>query len=429
MGDTPRMPESDSVPRRLLLAGAIGSILEWYDFSVFGVFAVVLARVFFASDDEITALLSTFAVFGVGFLARPIGAFAFGAYGDRLGRRRALLLTILLMAVPTTLMAFLPTPASIGVTATVLLIALRFVQGLSAGGEVAGGYTFLSEQGRPGHYARAVNWGAWVTFLGLALGAAVGATMTSMFPMSWVETWGWRIAFGLNLVLLAIAYTLRRGLVETPEFEQLRASGATARNPVREAFATAPRQLVAGFLASSYSSAAIYFVATFMPAFLAMEDMLSITQALLLTLLNVAAIVVCCFLGARLADQFGARRVAATTAGAMIVVALPLWWLATRHEAALIVAGSLALSALLALYYVAQLTMVNRSFPTRVRYAGHSIAHNLASAVFGGSSALVATFLLKTTGNVLAPISLVLLTSVIALASMWLYPRLYEGER
>ena len=421
--------ESDSVPRRLLLAGAIGSILEWYDFSVFGVFAVVLARVFFASDDEITALLATFAVFGVGFLARPIGALAFGAYGDRLGRRRALLLTILLMAVPTTLMAFLPTPASIGATATVLLIALRFVQGLSAGGEVAGGYTFLSEQGRPGRYARTINWGAWVTFLGLALGAAIGALMTSMFPMSWVEEWGWRIAFGFNLVLLAIAYVLRRGLVETPEFEQLRATGETARNPVRESFATAPRQLVAGFLTTSFASAAIYFVATFMPAFLAMEDMLSIAQALLLTLVNVGAIVTCCFIGARLADGLGARRVALTAAGATFLLALPLWWLATRHQNALIVIGAVSLSALLGIYYVAQLAMVNRSFPARVRYAGHSIAHNLSVAAFGGTSALVATYLLKTTGNVLSAITLVLVTSVIAFAASWLYPRLYEGER
>jgi MHS family proline/betaine transporter-like MFS transporter len=423
------MTEHQAVPRRILLAGAIGSILEWYDFSVFGAFTVILAHVFFANSDQVTAVLATFAVFGVGFVARPVGAIIFGAYGDRLGRRRALILTVLLMAVPTTLMALLPTPASIGVTATVLLIALRFVQGLSAGGEVAGGYTFLSEQAGAGHYARTINWAGWVTFVGIGLGAAVGATITGLFPMEWVYAWGWRVAFAFNLVLLALALLLRRGLTETPEFEQLQAGGVVAVNPVREAFREVRKQMVQGFFAVSFSASGIYFITAFMPAFLAMEDMLSIAQALLVTLLNVVVIIVFNFIGASLSDRHGSRRIALIGTALMILLGLPLWWLATRHDTLMIVLGQFGLAAILGLYYVPQIAVTNRSFPTRLRYVGHSVSHNFASAAFGGTSALVATYLLHVTGNVLSSVLWPFGLAAVTFAILWTYPRLFAGEQ
>ena len=423
------MTEHQAVPRRILLAGAIGSILEWYDFSVFGAFTVILAHVFFAGSDQVTAVLATFAVFGVGFVARPVGAIIFGAYGDRLGRRRALILTVLLMAVPTTLMALLPTPASIGVTATVLLIALRFVQGLSAGGEVAGGYTFLSEQAGAGHYARTINWAGWVTFVGIGLGAAVGALITGLFPMEWVYAWGWRVAFGFNLVLLAIALLLRRGLTETPEFERLQAAGDVAVNPVREAYREVRREMLQGFAVASFSGAGIYFITAFMPAFLAIQQMLTISQALLVTLLNIAVIIVFTFIGAALSDRHGNRRMALIGSGLMVLVGLPIWWLATQHDTALIIIGQFGLAAILGLYYVPEIVIVNRSFPTRLRYAGHSISHNFAAAAFGGTSALGATYLLHATGNVLSPVFWPLGLAALSFAVVWTYPRLFRGER
>ena len=423
------MTEHKAVPRRILLAGAIGSILEWYDFSVFGAFAVILAHVFFSGSDQVTAVLATFAVFGVGFLARPVGAIVFGAYGDRLGRRRTLILTVLLMSVPTTLMAVLPTPATIGITATILLIVLRFVQGLSAGGEVAGAYTFLSEQSGHGHYARTINWASWVTFVGGALGAAVGAIITGFFPMEWVYEWGWRVAFALNLVLLAIALLLRRGLTETPEFERLQAAGAVAVNPVREAFREVRREMLQGFLISSFAGSAIYFITAFMPAFLAMEQMLTIAQALSLTLLNIAVIIAFNFIGAALADHHGARRIALIASGLMMLLGLPAWWLATRHDTASIIVGQVALAAFLGLYYVPEITIVNRSFPTRIRYAGHSMAHNFGAAVFGGTAALIATYLLRVTGSTLSPVLWPFVLAVLSFAVLWTYPRLFKGER
>jgi MHS family proline/betaine transporter-like MFS transporter len=416
------------VPRRTLLAGAIGSVLEWYDFSVFGAFTVVLAHVFFPGSDQVTAVLATFAVFGVGFLARPLGAIIFGAYGDRIGRRRALILTVLLMAGPTTMMAILPTPASIGIWATILLIALRFVQGLSAGGEVAGAYTFLSEQARPGHYARTINWSGWVTYVGIALGAAVAAAITGLLPTNAVMSWGWRLAFALNLVLLVIAFVLRRGLSETPEFERLQAEGGTAGNPVREAFRDVRREMAKGFLTSSLASVAIYFITAFMPAFLAMEQMLTLPQALCVTLFDIGVIIVFCFISAHLADRRGARRVALWGAGLMLILGLPFWWLATHHETGLVLIGQAGLAAMLGLFYTPQVTIINRSFPTRLRYVGHSISHNFCSAIFGGTAALLATYLLKATGNVLAPIAGVLVVAALAFVACWMYPRRFAGE-
>lgn len=423
---TPDAPRR--APRRLLLAGAIGSILEWYDFTVFGVFAVVLAKVFFAGDDELTGILATFAVFGVGFLARPLGAALFGALGDRIGRRRTLILTILLMAIPTTLMALAPTPAQIGAAATLLLVALRFLQGLSAGGEVAGGYTFLSEQAQPGHYARTINWAGWVTFLGVLLGALMGALITSVLDEDQVLAYGWRLAFAFNLILLAAALVVRRGLTETPEFENLKSAGELAQHPIRTTFRSVPGRIVAGFLATSWQSVGVYFLITFVPAYLQVQEMASAPQALLLSAASILTIIVGSFASGRLADRFGSRRIAASAAVAMVAAGGPLWWLVSHGGELRMLTGLIGLSLVFGVFYVAQVTMVNRSFPARFRYTGHSIAHNLAAAAFGGTAALIATWILDRTGSAFAPILWPIAIAALGAAACLLYPRTFPGE-
>lgn len=422
-------PKRASTPRRLLLAGAIGSVLEWYDFTIFGAFAVVLAKVFFAGDDELTGILSTFAIFGVGFLARPLGAVLFGYLGDRVGRRRTLILTILLMAIPTTLMALVPTPAQIGVAATLSLVVLRFLQGLSAGGEVAGGYTFLSEQAPRGRYARTINWAGWVTFLGVLLGALVGALINAVLDPEQVLAYGWRLAFALNLVLLVAAAIVRRGLPETPEFEALRDAGDLAHNPVRTTIRSVPGRIVAGILTTSWQSVGVYFLITFVPAFLQVQDMVSPSVALLMSAVGIVTIIGGSFASGRLADRFGSRLVAMSAAGAMVLLGGPFWLLVARGDPLVAVIGLVGIAALFGLFYVAQVTMVNRSFPARYRYTGHSIAHNIAAALFGGTAALIAAWILARTGSPIAPIIWPIAVAALAGISCLLYPRYFAGER
>lgn len=426
---TPTLPPPARTPRRLLAAGAIGSILEWYDFTIFGAFAVVLAKVFFAADDPLTGILATFAVFGVGFLARPIGAALFGSLGDRIGRRRTLILAIVLMAVPTTLMAVMPTPERIGVTATFLLVALRFLQGLSAGGEIAGGYTYLGEQAPAGRFARTINWAAWVAFAGVLLGALVAALISAVLDPAQVASFGWRIAFAFNLVLFAAAAIVRRGIDETPEFEALRDDRAVARRPVRDALRAVPGRIASGFLATAWQGVAVYFIVTFVPAYLQVEQEISAPIALVVTAANIAIIIAANFVGARLSDRHGSRQVALVSAAGAALLGAPIWWLVTQEQIAGVIIGLSALSALFGLFYVAQITMVNRSFPARFRYTGHSLAHNLASAAFGGTAALIATWSLIWTGSALAPIVWPIAVAAISTLSCLLYPRHFAGER
>src|SRR5580692_6737982 len=203
---------------RTVLAGAIGNVLEWYDFGLFGYFASVIAAEFFPGADRMASLLDTFGVFATGFLMRPIGGLLFGLVGDRLGRKRALELSVLLMAVSTTLLGLLPGYATIGVAAPILLTILRMVQGLSVGGEYIGSIAFLTEHAPANRRALYGSWSGVTVVLGTLLGSAVAGLATLCLTQSQLHAWGWRVAFISGLLLGVVGFWLRLGVAESPDF-------------------------------------------------------------------------------------------------------------------------------------------------------------------------------------------------------------------
>jgi MHS family proline/betaine transporter-like MFS transporter len=199
--------------RRVVTAGIAGNVMEWYDFSVYGFFARTIGNLYFPTDDPKTSLLAAFAVFAVGFLMRPLGAVLFGYIGDRVGRGPALLWSVVAMAVPTFVIGALPTYAEIGITASLLMLLCRIVQGLAVGGEYTSSAVFLAETAHPHQRGATAAWAPFGAIAGILLGSAVGAAIFNAMPLEQVVAWGWRLPFLLGVVVGGVGFLLRRGSV------------------------------------------------------------------------------------------------------------------------------------------------------------------------------------------------------------------------
>ena len=216
-------------PRRVVTAGVIGNVLEWYDFAVYGYFAPILATLFFPDGDRTLSLLAAFGAFAVGFLMRPVGAALFGHIGDRYGRARALLLSVALMAIPTVVMGLLPTYDSIGLAASLLIVLLRMCQGLAVGGEFTSSIVFLAEHAPPRRRGFFSSWAMFGATAGTMLGALVGAALSSTLSQEALAAWGWRVAFIAGIAVAVVGVILRRNMFDLPPVE-------SAVSPVKRAF-------------------------------------------------------------------------------------------------------------------------------------------------------------------------------------------------
>ncbi|MFD8790976.1 MFS transporter [Streptomyces vinaceus] len=390
-----------STPRRALLAGSVGNLVEWYEFGVYGSLATVIAANFFRYEGSsgAEALVATYASFALAFFFRPVGAVVFGRLGDRLGRRPALVVVVGLMTLATVTIGLLPTRAAIGAGAPWLLTLLRALQGLSAGGEFGGAVSLMTEYapvGRRGLY------GAWQSFtvaLGLLTGAGTAAALASALPAEALYAWGWRIPFLLALPLGAVALWLRTALDEPPPPPAAPAGGA----PV------GPRELaravVLGIGRIMGWSAAGYTFLVVLPSYLQATLGASLREALLATALANVGFAASILPAGALSDRIGRRPVMLGGALGVVVLALPLLHVLQSPGAppwfragAVLLAG-----ALVGLMAGPGPAMLAEMFPRRVRCTGLGLAYALAGAVFSGCAGLVITALIARTGDTSVP--------------------------
>ena len=198
--------------RKIILAGLVGNVMEWFDFAVYGYFASIIGTHFFPSEDPSVSLIAAFGAFAAGFLVRPLGGLLFGRIGDLVGRKRAMVLSVMAMAVPTVLIGLMPTYQTIGIAAPILIILLLIIQGLSVGGEYTSSLIFLAENAKPGHRARTAFWGMWGATAGILLGSAIGATITGLLTEEQLMSWGWRIPFLFGSLVAVTGYLIRRSI-------------------------------------------------------------------------------------------------------------------------------------------------------------------------------------------------------------------------
>jgi MHS family proline/betaine transporter-like MFS transporter len=398
--------------RRAILAAVIGNVLEWYDFAVYAYMATIIAKQFFPAKDEITSLLSTFAAFGVGFVVRPLGGIVIGRLGDVRGRKAALILTIVLMAIGTVMIGLTPSYASIGIAAPLLILIARLLQGFSAGGEWGGATAFIVEWAPAGRRGLFGSLQQSSVAFGLLLGSGIAAAVSTLFSAETVEGWAWRIPFLLGGLLAPIGLYMRRNIEETPMFVQV-ARQAVAPAASSNAWRLAGRAL--GF--TVLWTVSYYIVLSYMPTFLQKQVGLPRTQALWATTAGLLLLVLAAPALGYLSDRIGRKPLLLTACVAFVLLPYPLFtWMLSQPSLAIAIVVQLMLALAIAVFSGPGPAAIAEIFPTAVRSTWMSAGYSIAVAVFGGFAPFIATWLIARTGNPVSPSFYVIAAAVVSMA-------------
>jgi MHS family shikimate/dehydroshikimate transporter-like MFS transporter len=385
--------------RQVAFASFVGTAIEWYDFFAYGTAsALVFPRLFFPSLTPFAGTLASFATFGVAFFARPIGGIVFGHFGDRIGRKSMLVITLLLMGGATFLIGLLPTFDQVGILAPILLVALRFIQGFAVGGEW-GGATLMAIEHAP---ERSRNfYGSWPQLgvpVGLVLSTAAFAAL-SFLPNPQFFAWGWRVPFLLSFALIAVGLFIRLRVTESPAFFQVKKLGLESRLPLLEAIRDYPGRLLLAIGVVFVSIGGFYIASTFTLSYLTEQLGVARRVALAGLLFASAAEAVSTVLFARLADRIGKRPIAIGSAVCSLLLAFPFFWLVdTRNPALIWLAMSSAIFSFGALYGITG-ALLSELFETRLRYSGISVGYQMAGMLSGAPAPFVATALIHWSGG------------------------------
>lgn len=402
--------------RRAILGAAAGNAIEFYDFAVYGFLAVYIGQHFFPTGDSTTELLSTFAVFGLAFVARPVGSVIFGPLADRIGRKPVLVMVLFGIAGASALMGCLPTYQDIGVAAPVLMVLLRFVQGLSAGGEYGSGTTFILESSPRAHRGLGVSWLTVSTTVGILGGIATVTILTAALGESGMYDWGWRVPFLIALPLGIVGWYIRQRIEETPEFQVLDAEGDKARAPFRDALKMWPNMLII-FGVGAFHATAYYSVFTYMPTYISVEAGHGQTLSLVSSFVTGVFAIIALPLMASLSDRIGRRPVLLIGGGAFLALVWPVYALIPVVDGALVVVLHIVLGVAMATSLASSAVAMGELFPARVRTSGMSFGYALPAAIFGGGAPFVGTFLIAQTGLTTSASWYLIVTAVIGLAA------------
>ena len=403
---------------RKQIAGAIGSVLEWYDFAVFGFLAPIMSPLFFPDTDPIVGLIQTYGVFAAGYMMRPLGGVLFGYIADRIGRTQALKWSIAVMAVPTVLIGLLPTYEQWGVAATGSLILLRLIQGVSVGGELIASITFLVESAPPKRRALSGSWAIFGGIGGILLGSAVVSITEALVAPEQMATVGWRIPFLLGVVIFLVGRWLRTSLSAESVVAQ-----ATDTLPVVRVLRQHLGSVLHLFAAMLIYSTSFYILFVWMPTYQTRMlpnpvdhamDVNTITMLVLLLLVPVAG---------ALGDRFGYRRIIVSGVALTGILAYPLFlWIDTGTFVAALSAG-LIFAITVSWVQGPMPAVLAETFPKDIRNTGIGVAYNLVLGLMGGTAPMVCTWLIASTGNDAAPAYYLMVLAVISLIALSTLPR------
>lgn len=409
-----------------LVAGFIGNVVEWYDFALYGYMAGILAEQFFPHEDPLAALIATYGVFAAGFLMRPLGAALFGWLGDTVGRSRTMLLSVTLMALPTFLLGCLPTHAQAGVWAPVLLVALRLLQGLSVGGEFSSSVTYLVETAPADRRGYAGSWANTGSMAGMLLGAGVAAGVTTVLGDARVAAGGWRVPFLLGGVLGVTSILLRRHLPRSPLFAQ-HAAERPATSPLWQALTRQRRETVQAVIFASAYGVVFYLPLVYLPEWLHKQAGMARAQALRLNTAATALLLLLIPLAGWCSDHLLRRtRQVALAMFAMALLGWPLYASLGHGGMRAAALAQFLLAGVLALPLGAAPAMFAELFPASDRLSGYSLAYNLGLGVVGGATPMVATWLMRASGQATAP---GMLLSAMGLVATLVALRMHDGSR
>ncbi|MET7744112.1 glycine betaine/L-proline transporter ProP [Streptomyces sp. NPDC005385] len=407
--------------KRAVKAAALGNAMEWFDFGVYSYIAVTLGKVFFPSGNPTAQLLSTFGAFAAAFLVRPLGGMVFGPLGDRIGRQKVLAVTMIMMAAGTFAIGLIPSYASIGVGAPILLLAARLVQGFSTGGEYAGASTFIAEYAPDKKRGFFGSWLEFGTLAGYIGGAGLVTLMTALLSTEDLLSWGWRIPFLIAGPMGIIGLYLRMRLEETPAFtaELDKAEADRPKVPLREMITGQWRALLLCVGLVLVFNVTDYMLLSYMPSYLTSELKYDETHGLLVVLGVMALMMIVQPFAGALTDRIGRRPVIAAGCVGFLALSVPALLLIRQGSLVAIALGMGALGLLLVCFTAAMPAALPALFPTRVRYGSLSIGFNISVSLFGGTTPLVVTALIGATGNMMMPAYYMMAAAVIGGVAVW----------
>lgn len=398
---TPEIVEASQSSRsykKVAIAACFGTFLEWYDFLTFATLAVVFAPLFFPSSDPSTGLLASLATFGVGMVVRPIGAAIFGSIGDRIGRRPVFMITITLMGIATVCVGFLPTYSQVGIWAPIMLVSLRLLQGLSAGGEIGGSAVYLTEHAGTTHRGFKTSFLQLMGPLGILVSTLQIALLQHWLTREEFLSWGWRVPFWVSLILLLLAFKARMALEETPIYLQLSKSESQSKSPLRDNFKdpeTRKRMFLLFFCISAGGAVLFFCVQVYTSIFLKTSVKLPLQLVDQLSVLATMALLPLTIFSGWLSDRIGRKPVVVSglILGATLIMPAFHFLQASGNSIALIAATLVGLSAILALVVGPQTALLAELFPAKTRNSAATLPHNLAAGWIGGLLPLIVTWL------------------------------------
>lgn len=413
---------------KAVLASAIGNLMEWYDFGIYGYFAPILSTLFFPAKDQLTSLLITFAVFGVGFVIRPLGGFLFGHYGDKLGRKNALSITMIMMGIATFLVGLLPTYAQIGIWAPIVLTLCRLVQGFSAGGEWIGGTSFIVEYATDKNRGFIGSWQMFSVGFGLLVGSSMGAFVSGELSHEALYTWGWRLPFILGIVIALVGFYLRLKIEETPRFKEVETSEGTSQSPLIETLKQYPRETILCLGFSINWTVSYYVALNYLPTYVSKIVNFPLAQTMLSNTIGLVVFLVLTPIMGALSDRVGRKPLLLASCAGFTLLSYPMFILLNKATFTSILTAQIVFAVLEALFSGPGAAALAEIFPTKIRYSALSIGYNLSVVVFGGMAPFICTYLIMATKHTMAPSFYVIAGGVVSFICICLLKETYNQK-
>ncbi|MGN8023369.1 MFS transporter [Phyllobacterium sp. 22229] len=399
---SPLTSDYDAKRRHAIAAATIGNGLEWFDFTVYGFFTPIIARLFFPAINDLTSILLTVGTYGVGFFMRPVGAVVLGVYADRKGRKAALTLTILMMAFGTALLGFAPTYAQAGIIGPLVIVLARLIQGFSAGGEIGGATAFLIEYAPPEKRGFYASWQQTSQALAVVLGGICGTIVTHALDPAAIDSWGWRVPFLLGLLIGPVGFYIRARVDETPVFTDSHTQ--KSESPLRDALRDHPRGIASGFGVTILWTVCTYVLLFYMTTYAVKQLNIPLADAFVATTIGGLVLMLGCPVAGALSDRVGRKRLLLAAAIAIGVLIYPLFaWVNASPDLMTLAIVQGILGLLLAAFTGPAPALLAEQFPAGLRSTGLSLAYNFAVTIFGGFAAVIVTLLIEATGTKLAP--------------------------
>lgn len=412
----------ERVRKKAVVAAVIGNFVEWYDFTIYGYLAVAIAPLFFPAEDRLVSLMATFAVFGVAFLMRPIGALFFGSMGDRIGRRSTLSAVILIASGATFLIGLLPSYETIGILAPLLLVVARMVQGFAVGGEFGGATAFMVEYAPEGKRGLYGSWQFFTQGASLVVGLLIAAGLTAAVSEEALFSWAWRVPFLIALPLGLIGLYMRLRLEDTPAFRAVKEHREVERTPLKESLRHHGKDLLK-IVGLTWPLTGLVYLLIFAPTYLSEQLDVPLSSGFTAVILGTLSWTVVVLLSAVLSDRIGRRKpflVASPVLAAITIV--PVFMLLQTGSFPAITLALVVVGCVVGIASGVYAAAMCEVFPTNVRYSSLSLGYSVAVSIFGGTTPLIFTALLAATGNPISPAFYIIAAGLVGLVAALAFP-------